>query len=546
MTKELISLKFPMASELQINSAIKYQEKFSLTLENLKCLNPDCNKMSVWNNTKSGFAYCCSKECKLVCETSILQLKKDKMKKTFLSNYGVDNPSKHPKVRKKLEDTCLIKYGVKSIFCLEETKQKIKMTYFKKTGYPHPRLNPLSILKYKNTCFLKFGVDNPTKSLKIINFKRTNHNLIYGVNNPMQKHITNFNNWDDIKFWENNFILIDGTFNLKLCMEYFNCNESSAHKKIKEFEIEYNKRSGFSFQEKEVCNFIKDLNINTVENKRLSEINELDIYIPDHNLAIEYNGIYWHSYMHPDRASSDKQTDIRYCKQRHIRKTEACQAQGIKLLHIFENEWSNPVKQEIWKSVISNALGKSIKLGARKCILKPVPKKDVRPFLEENHLQGYGVSPIAYGLYYEDTLMSITTFASGKGRMDKNTDWELIRFCNRKGYNVQGAASRLLKAFRSEHKGSIKSYANRRWSDGNLYRALGFKEIGISAPNHFYWHKSDSSELIVRQQLQKHKLKDKIENFDSSLTAFQNVTNAGYNIIWDSGNYVFLLPEEES
>lgn len=53
---------------------------------------------------------------------------------------------------------------------------------------------------------------------------------------------------------------------------------------------------------------------------------ELDIFIPNLNIAIEYNGVYWHS---------DKKIDKEY----HITKTTECEKHGISLIHIFEDEW---------------------------------------------------------------------------------------------------------------------------------------------------------------------------------------------------------------
>jgi hypothetical protein len=248
---------------------------------------------------------------------------------------------------------------------------------------------------------------------------------------------------------------------------------------------------------------------------------ELDIYIPDYNLAIEYNGIYWHSYCGQNKHTCKQQNDFNYCKNRHLHKTKLCQTKGIQLFHIFENEWVNKTKQNIWKSIIQNTLGRSIQLEAEDHTIKPVPKYDIKPFLEANHLQGYCSSSIAYGLYYNDDLISIMNFASSKEGIDKSADWELMRFCNKLGYNVHGAASRLLKAFRADHTGSIKTYVNRRWSNGNLYRRLGFQEIGTSYPNSFYWKNKNPYKLIP---------------------GFQNNSNPSqYNIIWDSGNYIFQL-----
>ncbi|MBR4315953.1 MAG: hypothetical protein IKP65_03150, partial [Alphaproteobacteria bacterium] len=62
----------------------------------------------------------------------------------------------------------------------------------------------------------------------------------------------------------------------------------------------------------------------------------------------------------------------------------------------------------------------------------------------------------------------------------KNYDYELIRFASKIGYQVIGGASKLLSYFRKQYKGSIISYADRRYSNGKLYEAIGFKLIGKS------------------------------------------------------------------
>ncbi len=520
--------KFPTIKPNEVQKAIKYQERFNLTLENLKCINSECSNIKKFFTTTRGYGLTCGdKNCKNITKDTRIIIKQTNSSNTCLQKYGVDHPSK-----------------------IKETRTKAKDTYLKRTGYTNAAHNPEVIQKRVDTCLQQYGVKHPNM-LESSKSKMREKNLEkYGSSHFKNSHISNFENWDNKQFWLDTFLDNDKRFDYIKCQNYFNCSESRTHQKIKELEIDYNRLSFISVSEKQVLDIIKKIIPESIIQENIRTIikpYELDIYIPDHNIAIEYNGIYWHSYMSEKRSSCDKQTQLHICKQRHKQKTDACQANGIQLFHIFENEWLNPVKQEIWKSVLENALGKSKRLGARKCILKPVPKKDIRPFLEENHLQGYGNSPIAYGLYYENELsglpelMSLMTFASGKGRMDKNTDWELIRFCNKKGYNVQGAASRLLKAFRVDHPGSIKSYANRRWSNGNLYRALGFKELGISEPNHFYWHMNNHKKLIHRQTFQKHKQEKILDNFNPNNTALQNMIVNDYAIIWDAGNYTFIL-----
>jgi hypothetical protein len=279
--------------------------------------------------------------------------------------------------------------------------------------------------------------------------------------------------------------------------------------------------SGISGKEKEVLDFVKSLTNNVEENTRkIIAPYELDIYIPEYNLAIEFNGNYWHS----EAGGKDKAY--------HINKTNTCKDKGIQLLHIFEHQWLE--KQEIFKSVIANKLGFSDKIYARKC--KVVELKDCKEFLEINHLQGNCPSSIKLGLTYNSELVSVMTF--GKPRFNKSYEYELIRFCNKLNTSVVGGASKLLKYFETKYKPrSIVSYANLQWSDGGLYNHLGFTQKEISTPN-YWWIKS--AETLTRYQCQKHKLKDLLgDKFNPKLSEKDNMENNGYSRLFDCGNTVF-------
>jgi hypothetical protein len=106
-----------------------------------------------------------------------------------------------------------------------------------------------------------------------------------------------------------------------------------------------------------------------------------------------------------------------------------------------------------------------------------------------------------YGLFYHDQLVAVMTF--GKSRFGEGI--ELLRFCNALNTNVVGGAGKLLARFRSDHPEiqKIVSYADRRWSAGNLYEKLGFELVQKTDPSYFYIvnHKRKS-----RLQFQKHKL----------------------------------------
>jgi hypothetical protein len=264
-----------------------------------------------------------------------------------------------------------------------------------------------------------------------------------------------------------------------------------------------------------------------IDSRKIIKPLELDIYIPSRNLAIEFNGTFWHS--------ENNKTDKYY----HINKTKLCEEKGIHLVHIFEWEWL--YKKDKVQSRLRHLLNKKQnKIFARKCEIKVINKSISDDFLNINHLQGScSGNSVNLGLYYKDELIALMTF--GKPRFNTNYEWELLRFCTK--YPVIGGASKLLNYFEQTYKPkSIISYANRCWTykENNVYKTLGFKEIEESDPNYIYISKHTST-IYTRYQCQKHKLKDLLKDtFDSKLTEYQNMEKANYLRVYDCGNLVFI------
>jgi hypothetical protein len=285
--------------------------------------------------------------------------------------------------------------------------------------------------------------------------------------------------------------------------------------------------NGYSNQEKEIAEYIKSLGIKIEENN-ISILNgkELDIYIPSHNLAIEYNGLYWHS---------EQFIDDNY----HLNKTELCESKGIKLIHIFEDEWL--YKQDIVKSRIKNILGISDnKIYARKCEIKSINYSESSKFLNKNHIQKTSKSKINIGLYYNNELVSLITFGSVRkimGNKSITDKYELLRFCNKLDTNVIGGASKLLNYFiKNYNPKEIISYADRRWSNGNLYEKLGFEFVHNSKPN--YWYINDN----VREYRFKYRKSELVKDgFDSKKTEKEIMFDRGVLRIYDCGNKKYKL-----
>lgn len=274
----------------------------------------------------------------------------------------------------------------------------------------------------------------------------------------------------------------------------------------------------------EIIDFLINNSVNININDR-SIINpyEVDIYVPDNKLCIEYNGIYWHSY-----CSKEAKDDI----YRHVKKLEICSRNGLKLINIYEDKWNN--NSEIIKSFLLNKLNLTkIKIYARECRISNISNDEFRNFTNNNHIDGSVPTNIKYGLFSNNKLVMVMGF-----NRHHKFGWEVSRLATIKNHVVIGGASKMFSKFINDfNPNMIMTYANRCYSDGLVYYKLGFDLIKITKPNYRY---VKSGNVYSRQKFQKHKLKDKLNNFDESLSESQNMFNNGFRRIWDCGNLKFL------
>lgn len=442
-----------------------------------------------------------------------------------------------------------------SISCLnksKEHKEKIISTSLNKYGYQSPNQADIVKTKKKNSLNVKYGVDNPMKSEKIKN-KQINSLIInHDVDNPMKiNEVTNKRKRDiesGIEFnikrmldrIDNKIIkYVKHDYNGKVHFLCKICNNS--------FEIDSNlltsrlannttictncnKNKSFSEIQKSLEEFLTSMNIKyETKNRKILDGKEIDIYMPEYKIGIEIDGLFWHS-------NKFKKNDY------HLNKTEECEKQGIQLLHIFEDEWTN--KQEIVKSIIKSKLNLiKNKIFGRKCVIKEIDDNNlIRKFLDVNHVQGFVGSSIKIGLFYNNELVSVMTFGKKRLAMGNKTriegEYEMYRFCNELNTSVIGGASKLLSYFiKTYNPKSILTFADRRYSNGNLYKQLGFQFQHKRKPNYFY---------ILPGEIKKHyrfKFRKDIlvkQGFDKSKTEFQIMTERGYLQIYDCGSINFI------
>lgn len=302
--------------------------------------------------------------------------------------------------------------------------------------------------------------------------------------------------------------------------------------KMREIKINQIKDNPNYFQkiskpELELKEFIQNY-INVLTNDRtLLHGKEIDILIPEKNIAIELNGAYFHS---------DKFKNKNY----HLNKTKECEYNNYRMIHIWDNDWI--FKEPIIKSNILNILGfTKNKIYARKCEIREITRLEASKFLNENHLQGYSLDKIRIGLFYENELMSVLTFSKFRKNLGNKScienSYELLRFCNKLDTTVIGGASRLFKYFiKNYNPKQIISYANRDWSQGKLYYNLGFNFKGYTTPGYFY---VKSNVKYNRYNFRKDILIK--EGYDPNKTEKEIMEERGFHRIWNTGNLKFIM-----
>lgn len=260
-------------------------------------------------------------------------------------------------------------------------------------------------------------------------------------------------------------------------------------------------------------------------NRSILNGKELDIYIPDKNIAIEYNGLYSHIF----RPWEEKDSLIKGPKY-HLEKTAKCLEKQIQLLQFFSDEWI--FKKEIVQSIIKSKLGLTEKIYARKCKIKEIDINTKNTFLNQNHIQGEDKSKIKLGLFCDDDLVAVMTFCNS--RFNKNFEWELSRFSCLKNTTIVGGFSKLLKFFIKNFDGGIVSYADRRISNGNVYYKNGFELIRTNKPSYFY---------VDKNHLERHnRMKFQKKNIGAyDCTEYEKAREMGFEKIWDCGSLCFGL-----
>lgn len=313
-------------------------------------------------------------------------------------------------------------------------------------------------------------------------------------------------------------------------LELTSLRETAIYENIHRYNLEPYLEAYSSVGEDQLAMIFNEAGLDVIRHDRKVLLGkELDIYVPELKLALEYNGSFWHS---------EKRKDKLY----HQNKTLECASKGIRLIHIFDYEWNNLDKRDKIKaylnSIINNSnTDKSNILYARNLNVIDISSAQAKEFNDKHHLQGHASSKINIALV--DSIGDIKSVMSfGTPRFNNNYQYELIRYCNRLDIKIVGGAEKLFKYFITRYKPeSILTYVDISKFTGNIYLRLGFNLIKpecITSPN-YVWVSNHLDKILTRYDTQKHKLIAKGLG-DANQTEDEIMNSLNYFKVYDCGN----------
>ena len=508
-----------------------------------------CDNHVKWVNTKQphGYAMFCSSKCaatspetiakrKQTCidhfgvdsfsqtdgfrsasfhsDTAIIAAAKEQRATTNNRRYGTPFTTSLPDVIRKRQVTTLKKYGHTNVLASNYVQQ-IKLEKYGVVGYTS---TPQFKLDRADTMISRYGVLYSGQNAESITKGKATNSAHYGYDAFSQSHIdkesldkSNDVNWlheqhHEIKKPLSQIALELGV-SLKTIQNRFNLYNIGI--------VRYPK----SWAEQQLLDFFKSLNIQVVSGDRtILNGKELDIYLPGHDVAIEYCGLYWHSDAH-----------IKKDKHYHKQKLDACALRGIKLITIFEDEWihtPNLVKATLLYKL---GLSQTKSIPARKCKIRLVDTSTKTTFFNHNHIQGNGPSSINIGLFYDDVLVSCMGFIK-----QLNNVYNLNRFAT--SASVMGGFGKTLKYFITNFNPSqIISFADLRWSTGDVYTKSGFV-LDKKLPPDYEYVDLHNIKRIHKFNFRHKNLPNILgDKYDPLLSETQNTKNNNWFKIWNCG-----------
>lgn len=281
----------------------------------------------------------------------------------------------------------------------------------------------------------------------------------------------------------------------------------------------------------EIADYVESLGFRVErEAKLLGDRRSFDIYVPEAKIAIEHNGLVWHS----EKFHRKPKTHL-------IDKKRDAEVIGIQCIHLYEDEWR--YRNDASKALIKYALGKVDRLNARDCAFEIVTSSssEAVAFMDANHIQGAAGCKLFAVLRHEGNIVMAASFGqlrSNRFNKDKNR-WELTRMAS--SASVRGGATKiitnLLRAM-PEIRNITTYYDHRLFSGGKVYDAMGFRKVSEAGPDYCY---VIGDKRMHKSLFQKSEIARRFGIDMAGKTEREAMSELGIPRIWDCGKSRYEL-----
>jgi hypothetical protein len=451
--------------------------------------------------------------------TDILNSEEVKQKRidTNLEKYGVENVFQSEEIKERIEETLVDKYGVKRVAHIEGLQDQKRKTNLQKYGVSNPMQNEEVKEKAKQTNLEKYGVENPLQNKEIQEkSKKTNlerYGTEYSLQNEEVRNKIKESQSITIEKDENGYfktvnILRSDIFWKKMeeglsysdLSKEFDLNFNTLKEKLSQEEFKYKRLQYYTYPtlqtQREVYNEILNMDSSSLFNDRdtISPL-ELDIFVKDRNVAIEYNGSYWHSEITLDRNKA---------RSKHFNKTNICLKKGIRLIHVFEHNYIG--REQKYLDFIRSAINANEhRIFARKC---EISEENSTEFIKTYHLQEAASNSTKYfSLTYNGEIVGSISLGPHHEKAAKTNSIILNRLCFKANYTVTGGFSKLMKYIKlwakKEGYDKIITWSDNALTDGHAYAENGFVLEDEYGPSYFYYDKINEK-YVNKQSMRKH------------------------------------------
>lgn len=244
---------------------------------------------------------------------------------------------------------------------------------------------------------------------------------------------------------------------------------------------------------------------------------EIDIYIPELKIGIEYNGLYWHS-------------EAVHKSSYHLDKTQYFNKDGIRIIHIFENEWSDRKVQV--KSFLKRELAynKNV-VDAGNLVFREIENNAAIEFFKKNHVGGISDKKPLFniGAFFDSTLLCVASFSDDVEHCLMSD----LAFAD--GWTINGILNEFLRLASKRSGKHIIASVDLRWLDGAEHEGGGLAMVEKTPPDYFYFK---NRKVFSRQSREL--------GIPEGMTEHEHALADGLLRVYDCGKKIFVYKKTDS